>query len=229
MSAAVAAGAVSAAPDAAGFGHVLAGVRLDGPAAWLAGLLEMGFLTAAGWDPGLRVLAPPPEHPLLGRPLCRVDGCTATAWNGRRGTVCRACWARLARQGLSAQEIASAPRLPAAPARAAGCVVGSCGRAPSAPRSSLCVAHRSLYHLMGKPPMGEFLASPRVRPLPPRETCRVLACIRMADGRHGLCQAHHADWRAAKAARPGLGQRHWQMTAPAVAEGGMVSREIEIT
>jgi len=169
------------------------------------------------------VLAPPPGHPLLGRPLCRADGCTATAWNGKPGNVCRACWTRLARQGLSAQEITSASRLPAVPARAAGCAVTGCGRAPSAPRSLLCVSHRNLFYLMGRPLLEDFLASPRVRPLPSRETCRVLACIRMADGRHGLCQAHHADWRAAKAAGPGLDQRNWQMTAPAVAEAGMVS------
>jgi len=223
VSAAAAAGSVSAAARAAEFGHVLAGATLDAPAMRLAALLEAGFLTAAGWDPGLRVLAPPPEHPLLGRPLCRVDGCTATAWNGRPGNVCRACRARLDRQGLSTQEIALAPRLPAVPARAAGCAVTGCARAPSAPRSLLCVSHRNLYFLMGRPLLEEFLASPRVRPLLPRETCRVLACIRMADGRHGLCQAHHADWRAAKAARPGLDQHHWQMTVPAVAEAGMIS------
>ena len=116
-----------------------------------------------------------------------------------------------------------APRLPAVQARAAGCAVTGCARAPSAPRSLLCVSHRNLYYLMGRPLLEEFLASPRVRPLLPRETCRVLACIRMADGRHGLCQAHHADWRAAKAARPGLDQHHWQMTVPAVAEAGMIS------
>jgi integrase len=213
--------AVSAAADGGGFGHVLAGVRLDGPAARLAGLLETGFLTGAGWDPGLRVLAPPPEHPLLGRPLCRVDGCSATAWNGRPGSVCRACWARLAREGMSAQEIASSSRLSAAPARAAGCAVAGCGRAPSAPRALLCVSHRNLYYLAGRPTLEEFLASPRVRPLPPREGCRVLACIRMADGRHGLCQAHYRDW--AKAARAGLDRRLWEVTAPAVAEGGLVS------
>ena len=98
MSTAAAPAPVSAAGEQAGFGHVLAGVALDGPAARLAGLLEPAFLAGAGWDPGLRVLAPPPEHPLLGRPLCRVDGCT-----GCRGRVepsaswamrpCAASWA----------------------------------------------------------------------------------------------------------------------------------------
>ena len=212
---------VSAVAEQAGFGHVLAGVALDGPAARLAGLLEPAFLAGAGWDPGLRVLAPPPEHPLLGRPLCRVGGCTATAWNGRPGNVCRACWTRLARQGLTVQEISSSPRLPTVPPRAAGCAVPGCGRAPSAPRAQLCVSHRNLRYLMGGPPLEEFLASAKARPLPPREPCRVLACVRMADGEHGLCQAHYRDWP--KAARAGLDRRLWEATAPAVAEGGLIS------
>ncbi len=205
----------------AGFGHVLAGVTMDGPAARLAGLLEPAFLAAAGWDPRLRVLAPPPGHPLLGRRLCQADGCTATAWNGRAGNVCRACWTRLARQGLTEQEISSLPQLPAVPPQAAGCAVPGCGRAPSAPRAQLCVAHRNLRYLMGGPALEEFLASPKARPLPPREPCRVAACVRMADGEHGLCQAHYRDWP--DAARAGLGRRLWEATAPAVAEGGLIS------
>jgi hypothetical protein len=59
--------------------HVPAGVELRGPAARLAGMLEAGFLTEAGWDPAARALSLPAEHPLLGRTLCRVGGCPATA------------------------------------------------------------------------------------------------------------------------------------------------------
>jgi len=60
------------------FPDVLAGVALDGAAADLAGLLDPGFLSGAGWDPGSRVLSPPAEHRLLGRPVCRVSGYTTT-------------------------------------------------------------------------------------------------------------------------------------------------------
>jgi integrase len=83
------------------------------------------------------------------------------------------------------------------------------------------VAHRNLRYLMGGPSLEEFLASPKARPLPPREPCRVLACARMADGEHGLCQGHYRDWP--KAARAGLDRRLWEATAPAVAEGGLIS------
>ena len=37
-------------------------------------LLDPGFLTAAGWDPRREVLAPAPDHPLLGFRACRVLG-----------------------------------------------------------------------------------------------------------------------------------------------------------
>jgi hypothetical protein len=54
------------------FPHVLAGVKLDGSAARLAGQLDPGFLAEAGWDPEGRVLAPRRGHPLLRRPICRA-------------------------------------------------------------------------------------------------------------------------------------------------------------
>jgi len=94
--------AAPAATDAGGeFGHVLNGVVLGGTAAHLARTLEPGFLSEAGWDPLSRVLSMPAEHPLLGRRLCRVDGCTATAHGTRTGGLCYRCSTRLAREGWS--------------------------------------------------------------------------------------------------------------------------------
>lgn len=76
----VAAGRVVPA-DAAwcGLGHVLAGAMLDGQAARLAQMLDPAFLAEAGWDPDRRVLSLPAGHRLLGRAVCRVDGCATTA------------------------------------------------------------------------------------------------------------------------------------------------------
>jgi hypothetical protein len=83
-------------PDDGGeyeYGQVLAGVGLDGPAARLATLLDDEFLTEAGWDPQTRVLTLPAEHRLLGRKVCRVVGCPATAF-GRLPEVCYSCFNR---------------------------------------------------------------------------------------------------------------------------------------
>lgn len=98
MTSSVLAPAVSPVADSAGFDHVLAGVALTGAAARLAGLLERGFLLEAGWDPVLRVLSLPAAHPLLGRTLCRVGGCSTTV-HGRTGGVCWHCFTRLREPG----------------------------------------------------------------------------------------------------------------------------------
>ena len=58
---------------------VLAGTALGGSAARLARMLDHAFLIEAGWDPKARVLSFPSQNRLLGRTLCRVDGCVATA------------------------------------------------------------------------------------------------------------------------------------------------------
>src|SRR4030095_12182986 len=81
VTAAAAAWAVPAAAGGGGgqFPAVLDGVALEGPAARLAGMLDGAFLAGAGWDPVTRVLFLPAGHRLLGRTLCRVGGCAATA------------------------------------------------------------------------------------------------------------------------------------------------------
>ena len=56
-------------------GHVFAAAAgIDRHAARIAALIDPGFLTEAGWDPTLLLLAPPPGHRLLGRPVCRAEG-----------------------------------------------------------------------------------------------------------------------------------------------------------
>lgn len=59
--------------------HVLEGVVLDGPATLLATMLDRAFLQEAGWDPRTRMLSPPARHRLLGRQVCRAEGCDSTA------------------------------------------------------------------------------------------------------------------------------------------------------
>ena len=63
---------------AAGFGHVLDGVALDGVSARLAAMLDRTLLQEAGWDPAARILFLPAQHRLLGRQVCRAAGCAGT-------------------------------------------------------------------------------------------------------------------------------------------------------
>jgi integrase len=221
------AAAPAARPRTREFPHVLAGVLLDGPAARLAGRLDLEFLTEAGWDPASRVLSPPASHPLLGRTLCRAEGCPATAHGSAAGGLCWSCFARLRRAGMSAEQIAASPRVPAAPPRPAGCLVPGCERMSpggrQGQRTGLCVAHSRRFRRTAGMTMEWFLADPAVRPLAALGPCRVAACSRRAESEHGYCPTHYARWRSTVTAAPGTDQGHWELTEPAVSEGGQVS------
>ena len=74
-----AAEAVRAGAVVAGGAHVFADPGIDRHAAAVAAVIDPAFLAEAGWDPARRVLSFAPEHPLLGRPVCRAAGCSTTA------------------------------------------------------------------------------------------------------------------------------------------------------
>src|SRR5438552_15165330 len=105
-----------AAAGAAGYGHVLAGVELDGPAQRLAALLDPSFLSEAGWDPASRVLSLPAGHRLLGRAVCRAGGCATTVHAGLGGVRHR-CFTRLTGQAPTAEQIDGFAQLPPRPVR----------------------------------------------------------------------------------------------------------------
>jgi hypothetical protein len=214
--------AVAAAPWGQ-FPAVLDGVTLDGAEAKLAALLDPGFLSEAGWDPVMRVLTLPAEHRLLGRTLCRVGGCTATARGDETGGVCWRCFTRLGAEGLDGPQIACSPELPPLPASPAGCSVPGCQRMSPAPRSTLCEPHRRRFRRTPGMSLREFLADPWVRALPPLGPCQVAACSRRAEGGHGYCPTHYVRWRTAAATAPDTDQRHWELTQSAVPQGGQVS------
>jgi integrase len=223
MTAAATVRALSAAGRAAQHGHVLAGVELDGPAQRLAALLDPSFLSEAGWDPASRVLSLPAGHRLLGRAVCRAGGCATTEHAGLGG-VCHRCFTRLTGQGLTAEQIAGSPQLPPLPARVTRCAVPGCQREPTVIRAILCEPHaRQFRQRAGRPAIGQFLADPRVRPLPPFSRCAVAACTRVADSARGYCNTHYQRWRTAASAGPDLDAGQWQLSEPAVAEGGQVS------
>ena len=174
---------------------------LEGPAAGLAGMLDGAFLAGAGWDPVTRVLSLPAGHRLLGRTLCRVDGCAATAHGTKTGGLCWRCFARLTRAGVSAGEIISSPQLPPLPDRPAGCAVPGCLRMSpggrQGQRTGLCQAHSRRFRRVAGMTMERFLADPRVRPLPALGPCNVAACARRAESEHGYCPTHYVRWRQA--------------------------------
>jgi integrase len=203
------------------FGHVLAGVLLDGEAARLAAALDPVFLAEAGWDPVRRMLDLPAGHPLLGRALCKVSGCrTSVEGRMKRAGVCCRCLSRLGKLGMTAGQIKQAADLPPAPARTA-CAVVACEREPR-PLAALCDPHASQRRKMRSLPLEQFLAVPRVRPFGRAAKCAVTACQHAAASR-GYCDAHYRRWRKAAGADPGLDVRRWQEDQPPFSEGGLVS------
>jgi len=123
----VSAEAVQAGAVASG-AHVFADPRIDRHAAAIAAVIDPAFLAEAGWDPTRKVLSFDPEHPLLGRPVCRAAGCSTSAQAASR--ICFSCCRRLAERGLGEDEIASLP--PRARQRTGRgpdtCVVDGCRR-----------------------------------------------------------------------------------------------------
>lgn len=206
---------------------VLEEALLEGPAARLATMVDPSFLAEAGWDPALRVLSMPAEHRLLGRTLCRVDGCMATAHGTRLSGLCWACYARLRRAGMGAEEIISSPVVPPLADRPVGCAVPGCQRMSEGgrprQRTGLCQAHSRRFRRKAGMSMEQFLADPMLRPLPALGPCKVAACARAAESEHGWCPTHYVRWRAAVTAEPATDERHWALTQSAVSEPGQVS------
>ena len=205
------------------FTHVLAGVELAGPAARLAALMEREFLAEAGWDPVGRVLRLPAGHRLLGRAVCRVDGCETTAHGARAGGVCWRCGTRLGRQGWSIEAVASCPALPPLPDRPPGCAVPGCLRMSPGPRALLCAAHSSRFRRSPGMTMQAFLADPAVVALPALGPCQVAACTRSAESGHGYCPTHYQRWRTTVTTGGQVDERAWRATASAVSVSGQVS------
>ncbi len=201
------------------FPHVLAGVVLTGAAAALAARLDPKFLAETGWDPARRVWSPPPDHRLLGRPLCAAPGCSTTA-NG----VCLQCRRRLGQRGLTVAEVGKlvppAGRAWTRPGDGA-CLVGGCPRPWRNAEDPLCRAHLDQRRRLGDEPMAEFLARPDTRALPSLGVCAVAACPRqLPTSREVYCDTHVMRLRRAQRGRGVDDEARWRATEAPVTRAG---------
>jgi integrase len=185
----------------------------------LQALLDPAFLALVAWDAGDQVATLPADHPLLGYPACRAEGCASTAYHASR--ICRGCQTRLARAGLGPDDL---QLLPARQRRHPGpCAVHGCERI-SLSATGLCVTHSHQQRYVLQLPVAEFLADPRVTPMPRCGPCMVSACTRDRRATRGsYCAAHEQRWRADSRRHPGLDEHHWRLSAAPVTEPGKVS------
>ncbi|MDQ3454474.1 MAG: site-specific integrase [Actinomycetota bacterium] len=183
-------------------------------------MIDEAFLAEMGWDPDRLVLAPPVGHRLVVRPVCRVEGCSATAPS--RARICAACRRRLAGAGLGHDQIGLLTPRPR-PGRSPGpCPVDGCGR-EGASTLGLCRPHADQHDTLGVP-TAEFFGHPAVVALVANGPCGVAACARQRRHPDSLyCDAHQQRLRAAHRGDPQLDEARWRRTEPAVSVGGQVS------
>lgn len=213
--------ALTAAAATAAVSSVLTDVVLDGPAARLVPLLDEAFLVEVRWDPTLRVLHMPADHPLLGWPACRVHGCVNRA--GGKARICTSCRRRLPKHGLSEDEIHQLPA-PARVVRLATCAVTGCPRVRISSRRTLCYSHWWEQREIRKLPLEEFLAHPEVRPRDSFGRCAVMACLRdRISSLCSYCDAHYKRLLAAKQSGGLVEEEQWQRTESPIPEAGVVN------
>ncbi len=209
--------------DAAGveFPRVLAGVPLSGQAAVLAARLDPEFLAETGWDPIARVWAPPVEHQLLGRNVCRAPGCQVTSNETNR--ICLGCRRRLQRHGLALDEI---DRLPPPRRRAwtrpgdGTCTITGCPRPWVNAEHRLCREHRGQQQATALS-VAEFAAHPDVGPLDSLGGCAVAACDRqLAAAGDVYCDSHLTRRRRARRAGDVVDETRWRATESPITHTG---------
>ena len=188
---------------------------------WAA--IEQRFLDVLGWDPDVRVLTFPREHPLLGWKVCEVSGCTKVVQNG--GGLCANCrrkWMKARQPALS-----TFTAIDKAYERCVGigrCAVPDCGRPWRTGGVPLCNSHHSQRERLLPLPVEEFVLRPDVVPLPPLGPCAVAACAWDRPSRRSpYCHIHTRRWKTEHSRDPDLDEQIWRRTASAVAEDNKVS------
>ena len=177
------------------------------------------FLALMSWNPEVRVLSFPQDHPVLGWTPCLVRDCGKSV--SQRGGLCIPCAQRHAASGVPLEEF-TAQTKGYGPATGVGnCGVAGCARPWVTSGAALCQAHAGRRRTLGLT-LPEFLAHPNVVGLPSAGPCRVAACPRARDVRL-YCVGHYKRWKAAASSDPDLDEQLWRATTSAIAENQVVS------
>jgi integrase len=190
----------------------------------LVGLIDPGFLTEAGWDRATRTLILPPEHPLLGRPICAAPGCQTTC--SRLTGICLDCRRRLKQAGLSLQDVA---RLGPPQGKRwlepgdGDCEVTGCPRPWTNGEQPLCRDHLTAAQALTVD-ISVFVALPTAVALPSHGICAVAVCTRQLPHPGDLyCNAHVQRLRGLRRAGESIDELTWQSSEPPIARAGQVN------
>jgi integrase len=198
-----------------------AGLELDRSITRLAGLLDPAFLAEAGWDAARLVLAPPPAHRLLGRPICQAPGCSTTAT--RRNRICQSCSRRLATRGLGEDQLALLPTRVYPTRGPDACRVSGCGREWISAVAGLCRTHLD-QRLATRLTLEQFCTDSQPQPLPAHRSCSVASCPRQRRHPDSLyCEPHQLRLRAARRADEGFDEAQWRLVDSPIGRGGQIS------
>ena len=211
-------------PAAAGasgeFGHVLAGVMLDGAAARLAGMLDPAFLAEAGWDPASADAVPARQPSAAGPHAVPGRWLPGHRPGNESRRVCQGCFARLQRAGMSASRSPPPRRLPRRP-RPPGAWSRGASACRRCGRQRMCEPHSRSSATADAITLEQFLADP-AGPAAAALGVPCAACPRAAE-RAAATATPMTCGGASPSAAAGAGQRRWQPTEPAVSEPGQVS------
>ncbi|MGA5563039.1 tyrosine-type recombinase/integrase [Streptomyces platensis] len=181
------------------------------------------FLQLMSWDPQIRLLVIPRDHPQFSAPDCLVEGCNKMVYYECQKGLCVGCMRRWEKSGQSIEEFAgTAKRL----WRAIGevdCKVPQCARPGKGQATPLCNAHLYQQKRIYKIPIEEFVQHPEVVPLEAFGPCHVAACYRQRQSPAGYCTAH-AQRRRDQIRKGTLSDEdHWRRTTSAISQCGVIS------
>jgi integrase len=188
-------------------------------AIWAA--IDPEFVALLGWDPAVKILTFPQEHPLLGWKACVVEGCDKIGRTSKQ--LCAACHNRWQNtKEVPWEEFLATARRHWRSIGAGRCSVPQCFRPWKSARLPLCGTHYAQHGALALP-LTAFLAHPEVVALPAYGRCLVAACTRDRGGTAPYCYAHKYRWRVAQQQEDAPEEDRWRRTTSAVAENNKVS------
>jgi integrase len=176
----------------------------------LTSLLDHELLAEIGWDRQHHILVFPADHPLVGWPRCRAEGCVKQV---RYGGYCGSCQPRRQHgKGPRVKGVGLGP-----------CAVPGCERPWANSPSRLCHTHLARQKRL-QLSMDQFLADPKLVAFRGYGVCQVAACPRDRDcGENPYCTAHRRRWNKARWASPGLDETSWRKTITPISENNEIS------